>query len=284
MARLYSIRDWDSHFEVAQSKRSERTRWVAIPNKHDGKSFRRLMRMKNGMALYGAWILIVQVASKCPVRGRLEDDDGPLTAADIADKASADEKIVQAALDACSSKAIGWIDFEEVNSERTPSALRVRSECAQQKLSTEQNKTEQDKTEQHIADGEVEGDGQPPRQPSEPSKKFDPRLIALPAELDAPQFRTAWGEWVDFRGKLRKPISEPAAKKQLSQLIRYGPDGAAESINQSIANDWQGLFEPKRNGQQQQGKFKGIQAFLEKRRDGNGICEGDGVSGRVPGS
>lgn len=269
MQTLYVIRDWDQHFEVAQSKRSkrpERTQWVPIPNKHDGKSFRRLMKMKNGPALYGAWVLIVQVASKCQVRGTLCDGDGPLTAADIADKTLVDEKIIQAALDACSSKAIGWIESREYYSERAPSAVGADSERAQQLSATGQDRTRQDKTGQIAASGSGDsGNGQPPRQPRQAA--FDAATVALPADLDVPRVRDAWREWVEFRRKKRKPISEDAARKQLAELIRYGPDGAVASINASIANDWQGLFEPKSSGPTKQGKFSGVQGFLENHRD-----------------
>ena len=260
MPTLYVIRDWDRHFEVAQSKRSERTRWVPLPNKHDGKSYRRLMRLKGGAAIYGGWVLIVQVASKCPVRGRLEDADGPLTATDIADKTLADEKTIQSALDACSSREIGWIEKLEIDSERTP----TDSERAQQMLPTRHNRTEQDRTEQNSASGAI-GDVRPPRQP--PTKPFDASEVALPAELDTPEFREAWLKWVEFRRKKRKPVSEDAAREQLAKLIRYGPDGAVESISNSIASDYQGLFEPKSIKASPANKFSGIQGFLEDSRD-----------------
>jgi len=142
---LYRIRDWDKHFEVSQSKRAPKTlSWVAVPNKHDGKSFRRLIRRPNGVELYGAWQLIVQVASKCQVRGTLADKDGPLTAADISDKTGASETIISEALQVLSSPEIKWIERVGL-SESTPSALRENSEHSP---STGQDKTGQDRTEQ----------------------------------------------------------------------------------------------------------------------------------------
>jgi hypothetical protein len=156
MATTYSIRDWEKHFECSQSKRAERLSWVATPNKHDGKSYRRLIQMKNGAALYGAWILIVQVASKCPVRGILADDDGPLSADDIADKTLTDPKLIQSALDACCSKAIGWIVKEDSRSECDTS----QSTAIDRGVPTLQDITGQDITEHNSVGG-----GKPPASP-----------------------------------------------------------------------------------------------------------------------
>lgn len=122
--KLYSIRDWDTHFEVAQTRRViQNLRWVPLPVKHDGKTFRRIMAMPNGISIYGAWVLIVQVAAKSTPRGVLRDEDGPLTAEDIAIKTGAPATVIQEALDALSSARIGWI--VAVESEHTPSTLRA---------------------------------------------------------------------------------------------------------------------------------------------------------------
>ena len=75
MGIRYRIRGWVELFENAQSRKCARLTWVPVPNKHDGKSFRRLMGLPNGPSLYGAWLLLLQVASKCPERGVLADED-----------------------------------------------------------------------------------------------------------------------------------------------------------------------------------------------------------------
>lgn len=154
MPVLYRIIGWNENFEIAQSRRREGKAtysWVATPNKHDGKSFRRLIRRANGVALYGAWQLIVQVASKCPIRGTLSDSDGPLTPADIADKTGAPESIIKSALDVLISQDVKWIEVVS-HSEHAPSTLRAHSERA---TTTEQDSTVQDKTE-HTACAESE--------------------------------------------------------------------------------------------------------------------------------
>lgn len=83
MNPTYSIRDWGRHFETYETKRLVYMRWVPVPNKHDGKGFRKIAFMKNATEIYCAWQLMLQLASKCPVRGVLADSDGPMTSGDM---------------------------------------------------------------------------------------------------------------------------------------------------------------------------------------------------------
>jgi len=70
----YRIRNWDKHFENNRTRELKKLDWVPVPNKHDGDGFTELLDHKNGMAHYGAWHLILQVASKCDPRGTLLRD------------------------------------------------------------------------------------------------------------------------------------------------------------------------------------------------------------------
>lgn len=114
MAIVYSVREWARHFEVAQSRKLTKSMtWVPTPCKHDGKSFRRIMLMPDGAAIYGAWMLIVQIAAKSPVRGVLADTDGPLDASDLAVKTGCPESVFERALSVLCSNKIGWIVGEQ---------------------------------------------------------------------------------------------------------------------------------------------------------------------------
>jgi hypothetical protein len=110
VAVVYSIRDWNDHFEVSQSRKiSGPLSWVGIPCKHDGKSFRRIMMMPDGPEIFCAWILIVQVAAKCPQRGVLADADGPLDTTDLFVKTGCPDTIFAKALKVLEEPKIGWI-------------------------------------------------------------------------------------------------------------------------------------------------------------------------------
>jgi len=117
---LYRVRNWDTQYENNITRKIKSLNWVATPNKHDGRGFRRLMRMKDGIVLYGAWHLILQVASKMPERGILRDTDGALSAQDIADKTGAPPEVIARALEACSTPEIAWLERENLPTYRDP--------------------------------------------------------------------------------------------------------------------------------------------------------------------
>lgn len=109
----YRIVDWNNNFEKAQTRKNEGPlKWVGIPTKHDGKGFRRIMSREDGPQIFAAWVLIVQVAAKCPQRGLLIDSDGPLTAEDLAFKTGCPETLLATALSVLCSEKIGWIVVE----------------------------------------------------------------------------------------------------------------------------------------------------------------------------
>jgi hypothetical protein len=73
---MWRVKDWNSHFEKAQSRSYDRISWVSVPNKHDGDGYTQLIEHDHGASHYGAWIALVQVASKCTPRGVLIRESG----------------------------------------------------------------------------------------------------------------------------------------------------------------------------------------------------------------
>lgn len=114
--KVLRIKDWNKHFETAQSRKIQNALpWFAVPTKHDGKGFRKLMRHENGVSLYGAWILIAAVSAKSPIRGYLIDIDGPLTADDISLKTDAPIATITEAVSVLVND-IGWMEEVECSS------------------------------------------------------------------------------------------------------------------------------------------------------------------------
>jgi hypothetical protein len=113
----YRIRNWSGHFEISQSRRrpDQKNSWVAFPNKHDGKTFRRITREPEAERLFCAWCLIVEVASKCIPRGDLRDPDGWLTPDDLADKTGFRPDLFALALPFFASPRIAWLEAVQVN-------------------------------------------------------------------------------------------------------------------------------------------------------------------------
>ncbi len=73
-----------------------------------------------------------------------------------------------------------------------------------------------------------------------PSRKLPTPQLPFPSEA----FAEAWKDWKQHRSEKRKPITPLSAKKSLSDLSKMGEARAIAAINHSIANGWQGIFEP----------------------------------------
>ena len=73
--------------------------------------------------------------------------------------------------------------------------------------------------------------------------------ILIPDGINA----SAWNEWVEYRKAKKKNVSQAAANKQFKLLGTYSDFDQQQIVNQSISNDYQGLFELKgqSNGQHQ---------------------------------
>ncbi|WP_323081956.1 replication protein [Klebsiella variicola] len=101
----------------------------------------------------------------------------------------------------------------------------------------------------------------PPKSPRAVS--FDASAVQLPDWLSA----GIWSSWVAYRRDLKKPIKSQQTVTQAINLLDrcrlngYSPD---EIINQSIANGWQGLFEPKGARPQRRQESRVTERFAEK--------------------
>ena len=67
----------------------------------------------------------------------------------------------------------------------------------------------------------------------------------FPEELDTPDFREAWAEWVAYRRESKKKLTKSTITWQLGSLARMGEEEAIASIDRSISNGWTGLIRTK---------------------------------------
>ncbi|MDD4888704.1 MAG: helix-turn-helix domain-containing protein [Phycisphaerae bacterium] len=81
-----------------------------------------------------------------------------------------------------------------------------------------------------------------------PADPWQAILPYLPLALNTDRFRLAWTEWTAYRQQARKPLTPATIKRQAGQLAAFGHDGAIASIERSITQGWQGLFDPKTQG------------------------------------
>ena len=101
----------------------------------------------------------------------------------------------------------------------------------------------------------------PPKSPKTAS--FDPYSVVLPEWLSP----AVWKSWVDYRRDLKKSIKSQQTVTQAINLLErcksngYQPE---DIINQSIANGWQGLFEPKGSRQPSRAQSRSAENFAGK--------------------
>ena len=140
---FYSIKDWGTVYENAQSRKCDRLHWVPVPNKHDGLSYRRIANMEDGTDIFTAWILILQVASRQPVRGVLKTVSGrPIDAEDMSFMTGFSEKIFLRAFNVLSDNRIGWLLVDP----HGDGADQYCDTISPDLNGSEQNRTEQNET------------------------------------------------------------------------------------------------------------------------------------------
>lgn len=76
MKNVLIVTDWNERFENSRTREMKRMQWVPVPNRFDGDGYTELMDHDQGGLHYAAWVLLLEVASKCQERGRLLRDNG----------------------------------------------------------------------------------------------------------------------------------------------------------------------------------------------------------------
>jgi len=111
----YTIPDWDQQYENNRSRKVKDLAWVPVPNSHDGEGYMRVMSHPMAAQIFAAWILILEVASKCSRRGVLARENGkPYDAESLAMKTRANAEWFRVALEFLSSEEVGWLTIEPI--------------------------------------------------------------------------------------------------------------------------------------------------------------------------
>lgn len=67
--------------------------------------------------------------------------------------------------------------------------------------------------------------------------------------FDSPRFKQAWAAWIQYRLEIKKPYkSDMAIQAALKKLSEHPEEVAIKMIEESISNQWQGIFEIKQTG------------------------------------
>ena len=111
--RILRVRNWEKHFENNRSRELKNMTWVPVPNKHDGDGYTDLMSRPDSMSLFGGWMLILQVASRCDPRGTLLREGGkPHDSVSISRITRGNEEIIRKSIETCLD--IGWLEYNSI--------------------------------------------------------------------------------------------------------------------------------------------------------------------------
>ena len=112
--KVYQIREWNKYYENNRTRDLKNMAWIPVPNAHDGDGYTTLVSRENGAAMLGAWLAILQVASKCDPRGTLlRRGKIPHDAESLSRITRLPSGILSEALTICSVE-IQWLEYVEV--------------------------------------------------------------------------------------------------------------------------------------------------------------------------
>ena len=100
----------------------------------------------------------------------------------------------------------------------------------------------------------------------DPPKNKPATTDAVPTELDTPEARQALDQWREYRRESRKKLTPIGERTLLKKWAAHGSARFVAAVNHSIANGWQGLFEP----EGKHGNAHNARALSESRAVGDG--------------
>lgn len=178
-----------------------------------------------------------------PRRGFLRRGESPLTVEQIASLThrSASEAAAQLG-ELCSAGVIRRDDAGCYYSARM-----VRDDARSNEGRKHVQKRKRRKQKKPDLQGDLEGDLQGTLGRSSGLWTLDSGFCAsLPEVLNTERFKSAWRDWEEHRRQIRKKLTPKAVELAVQKLAEMGHDRAIAAIEHSIANGWQGIFEPDR--------------------------------------
>ena len=108
---ILAITNWAERFENKDSRKIANARWVPVPNKHDGLGFRRIAAHPRQCEIFSSWNLILQIASRMPIRGFLHNGDTALDSEDLAVMTGFPQEGFEIAIEVLTQEKIGWLEL-----------------------------------------------------------------------------------------------------------------------------------------------------------------------------
>lgn len=137
------IKEWETHFECAQTRKVKGPlRWISLPTQRDGLKFSRLMALQNATSVFGAFILLVEIAAAGHPRGSFWREHGdPMTALDFQKMTGIRVRDWLVALKVLTSHEIGWLEVVPCSHRDGPTVVE-RSDMEKEKEKEKEGKGE----------------------------------------------------------------------------------------------------------------------------------------------
>lgn len=201
------------------------------------------MALEDGVAIFGAWILILEIAAKCKTRGTLGElsESGPIEygPGELAIMTGCPSSLFTRALEVLTSPIVGWISQD--SSEKALSALGERSESSNLQEKTREDSTSQERTEQNKTRVASRGKPHSARSVSCDSEYLE-ELQAKPAyaELNVAMVHGKMVAWCELKGK------QPTRARLLNWLNREDrplSGNGAKSYTDRVLDEQERLYE-----------------------------------------
>lgn len=233
----YRIANWLEKYENAETRKRKSLFWVLVPNGHDGLGFCSLMERDDALKIFGAWVLILQVASKCSTRGSLITSRGrPYSAKDIATMTRAPVESISDALDVLVE--IGWITADPSGTHPDGSASHPDESARYPDESASRGKSTGTKIDREIREKER------PPDPQEWAGDRDGEGVGdkIPSPLsDDSSFLATWDAWCRYQKQSGRRTWGPEMRvQQIEHLAEMGPAAATESLCHAMLLGLQG--------------------------------------------
>ena len=225
---IYMVRDWDRLFETSETRKRKFLSWVLVPNTHDSLGFCTLMTRPDGLEVFAVWNLVLQLASRCTIRGTLASGKGkPYTPQDISTMVRAPVEKVEPALAILID--VGWLE----------SATLLESSATSWESSPDTWESSPDTLESHSATSGMKKERKKERKnPPTPTDDNGGDLF-FPESLNTPEFKKAWSAWCEYLSESGKPLVPARAKAQLEELSEGGAVLAVERLKTALMRNWQ---------------------------------------------
>ena len=253
---IYGITDWRGLYENSETRRRKNLGWVLTPNRHDSMAFGRLMaRGSEGLQIFGAWMILLQLSSRGPYcyRGILCDSDGnPYSVEDMAVKTRALTGDLQAAINelvhlgwmyeskgpidviyAGNPQPYGETDAPSVDS--AGSSVILQGASVDSGVSTEKScaknksKNKQKNNTPHTETG-TKGKTLLPA-----TNAGRGVIYSIPQNLKTDAFMNAWAGWVSHLKERFGGASSMQLEGHLISLKEDSPQVATQRITQAVA-------------------------------------------------